>query len=122
MGQRFYTDTHEWLEIDGDQATVGISRFAQQELGEIVYVGFPEQGARIARDEELCVLESLKAAADLYAPVNLTVLEINPALASNPSLMNSDPEGAGWLIKGRVEGTIEQQHLLAPAVYASIVG
>ena len=122
MGQRFYTNTHEWLEIDGDQATVGISRFAQQELGEIVYVGFPEEGARIARDEELCVLESLKAAADLYAPVDLTVLELNPALAADPSLMNSDPEGAGWLIKGRVEGALQRQHLLAPDTYASIVG
>lgn len=122
MGKRFYTDTHEWLEIEGDQATIGISRFAQQELGDIVYVGLPEEGATIGRDEELCVLESLKAAADVYAPVGLTVLEVNAILATNPHLMNADPEGAGWLIKGRLEGPLEKQHLLEPAVYASIVG
>jgi glycine cleavage system H protein len=122
MGKRFYTDTHEWLEIDGDQATVGISRFAQQELGDIVYVGFPNRGSRIGRDEELCVLESLKAAADVYAPVDLTVLDVNPLLVSDPNSINSDPEGSGWLIKGQLEKPLDEERLLAPAVYASLVG
>ena len=121
MGKRFYTDTHEWLEIEGDQATVGISQFAQQELGDIVYVGLPAVGATIAAGEELCVLESLKAAADVYAPAALMILEVNQALGDRPQLLNTDPEGEGWLIKGQLQGVLHAQHLLEPDVYASLV-
>jgi glycine cleavage system H protein len=120
--QRFYTDTHEWLRLDGDTALIGISRFAQQELGEIVYVGMPNADQVISAGGELCVLESLKAAADVYAPVNLTVLETNPLLTTNPGLINEDPENHGWLVRVRLLECLNPERLLAPEQYFALLG
>jgi glycine cleavage system H protein len=119
--RRVYTDTHEWLELDGQTARVGISRFAQQELGEIVFVGLPEVGQSVAAGEELCVLESLKAAAEVYAPVALTVLECNVALHEHPSLLNQDPEQAGWLVRVRLHEPLGAEHLLEPERYQALL-
>jgi glycine cleavage system H protein len=94
-----YTKTHEWIKIEGDQATVGISDYAQDALGDVVYVELPEIGATYEAGAVFGAVESVKAASDLYMPVGGEVIEVNDPLVSQPELLNSDPYGAGWLIK-----------------------
>lgn len=91
-----YARSHEWLRADG---TVGITDHAQRELTDIVYVELPKLGAEVAAGEQICVVESVKAASDIYAPATGKVIAVNDALASNPALLNSDPYGAGWILK-----------------------
>jgi glycine cleavage system H protein len=121
MATRIYTDTHEWIDQEGETVRIGISSFARHELGEIVYVGLPQEGEEIDEGAELCVLESLKAAADVYAPAKLTVLKVNDALKQNPNLLNEDPEGQGWLLKARLAEDLKGPHLLDSATYLSFV-
>lgn len=90
----YYTDSHDWIQEDGK---VGITTFARDELGEIVYVELPKIGQKVEKGEEIAILESTKAAADIYAPVSGTVTRINEVLRENPNLLNTDPEGDGWL-------------------------
>lgn len=90
-----YTDSHEWIRFDGNQAVVGISYHAQEELGEIVYIEFPKIGKELKAGEEMAVIESTKAASDVYSPVAGTIVAVNEALKKTPSLINSDPEGGG---------------------------
>jgi len=99
LGERRYSDTHEWVDVDGGVATVGITDFAQSQLGDVVFLELPRKGQRLAAGEAFGVIESVKAASDLYAPVAGTVVEVNERLAANPELVNSDPLGEGWLIK-----------------------
>jgi glycine cleavage system H protein len=102
VGDRLYTDTHEWVAVDGETATVGITDFAQAQLGDVVFLELPRQGQRLEAGDTFGVIESVKAASDLYAPVGGTVLEVNDSLAQNPELVNGDPFGEGWLIKIQV--------------------
>jgi glycine cleavage system H protein len=95
----YYTREHEWVSVDGDVATVGITDFAQGQLGDVVFAEVPEAGRAITRGGEAAVVESVKAASDVYAPVSGTVTEGNQALVDTPDLINSDPEGAGWFFK-----------------------
>jgi glycine cleavage system H protein len=95
----YYTKEHEWVRVDGDAATVGITDFAQGQLGDVVFVEVPEAGRVVAKGGEAAVVESVKAASDVYAPVSGTVTEGNQALVDEPSLVNTDPEGAGWFFK-----------------------
>ena len=99
MGERRYSETHEWVDVDGGVATVGITDFAQSQLGDVVFLELPRKGQRLTAGESFGVIESVKAASDLYAPVAGTVVEVNERLAANPELVNSDPLGEGWLIK-----------------------
>lgn len=94
-----YTKEHEWVRVDGDAATVGITDFAQGQLGDVVFVEVPEAGRVVAKGGEAAVVESVKAASDVYAPVSGTVTEGNQALVDEPSLVNTDPEGEGWFFK-----------------------
>lgn len=94
-----YTETHEWIDLRNGTGVVGISHFAQKELGDIVYVELPIVGKHVKKGEEAAVLESTKAAADVYAPVSGTIIEVNTALNKNPELVNTDPENNGWLFK-----------------------
>ena len=94
-----YTETHEWIAIDQERGIVGISNHAQKEIGEIVFVPLPSVGQKIEAGEEVAVLESTKAAADIYSPVSGEVVEINPNVVEDPSLLNSSPEKEGWLFK-----------------------
>jgi len=94
-----YTKDHEWIHVNGSEATVGITSFAQSELGEVVFIELPVVGATITKGSTLCVVESTKAASDVYAPVGGIVSEVNAALVNDPSSLNSDPHGAGWLVK-----------------------
>ena len=102
---RYFTREHEWIEVDGDTATVGITDFAQGQLGDIVFVEVPEAGRQVTQGGDAAVVESVKAASDVYAPVSGEVVEGNQALADDPSLVNTDPEGEGWFFKLRLSDT-----------------
>ena len=111
----YYTREHEWIRIDGDTATVGISDHAQQALGDIVFAEVPEAGKTLNKGDEAAVVESVKAASDVYSPVGGEVVEGNQAVTDDPSLINRDPEGEGWFFKlrlkdeGELEGLMDEQ-------------
>ncbi len=104
MAERRYSKTHEWVTVDGKTATVGISDFAQAQLGDVVFLDLPKPGRKVSQDEAFGVIESVKAANDLYSPVNGTVAAVNENLTAHPELVNSDPYGEGWIIKVEVSG------------------
>jgi glycine cleavage system H protein len=99
MSDKRYTEDHEWVAVDGDTATVGISAYAQEQLGDLVFVDLPEAGKTVAKGDEIAVVESVKAASEVYAPIDGTVTEANGALADAPETVNKDAEGAGWFVK-----------------------
>ena len=104
MAERRYTKTHEWIAVDGKTATIGITDFAQAQLGDVVFLDLPSPGRKLARGESFGVVESVKAASDLYSPVAGTIASVNDKLASNPALVNSDPYGDGWILKVELSG------------------
>lgn len=111
---RYYTDEHEWIDVEGDIATVGITEYAQGQLGDIVFVELPEVGALIEQGKDAAVVESVKAASDVYAPITGEITEVNPALEEDPSLVNSSPEDGGWFFKmtiadeGELDGLMDE--------------
>ena len=115
----YYTREHEWISVDGDTATVGITDFAQGQLGDIVFVEVPEAGRQVSKGGEAAVVESVKAASDVYAPVSGEVTEGNDALADEPALVNSDPEGEGWFFKLRLSDPSELDGLMDADAYKS---
>lgn len=116
MADRLYTETHEWVSEDGGQATVGITDYAQAQLGDVVFLELPRVGARLAAGDAFGVIESVKAASDLYSPVAGTVVAVNEALSQTPELVNRDPLGEGWLMKLDLEGELPT-HLLDQDAY-----
>lgn len=118
---RYFTEDHEWIDVDGDAATVGITDYAQSQLGDIVFVEVPDEGRELAKGDDAAVVESVKAASDVYAPVSGTVIEGNPALGDEPGLVNSDPEGDGWFFKLTIADTSELESLMDEAKYAAFV-
>jgi len=112
-----YTKEHEWVRIDGDVAAVGITDFAQGQLGDIVYVELPEVGRTVARGDVLGTIESVKAVSEVYAPVGGVIVEVNEALKDHPESVNGDPHGAAWICKLRMEAPDEAGALLAAADY-----
>jgi glycine cleavage system H protein len=104
MAERRYTKTHEWLMVDGKTATVGITDFAQAQLGDVVFLDLPSTGRKLSRGETFGVIESVKAASDLYAPAAGTVVAVNERLTATPELVNSDPLGEGWIMKLELSG------------------
>jgi glycine cleavage system H protein len=118
---RYFTDEHEWIDVDGSTATVGITSYAQEQLGDIVFVEVPAAGASVSKGGEAAVVESVKAASDVYAPVSGTVTEGNAALADDPSLVNSDPEGTGWFFKLTLADPGELDGLMDEAGYKAFV-
>ncbi len=116
-----YTETHEWLRLDGDEATVGITDHAQAELTDIVYVELPPVGTALSAAQQAAVVESVKAASDIYAPIGGTVLAINPALEADPGLVNRDPYGQGWLFKLRIEAGEQIETLKEAAQYRELI-
>ena len=114
---RRYLASHEWALLDGDVATIGISDFAQDALGDVVYFDLPEVDDDITKGESFAEVESVKAVSDVYAPFDGTIIEVNEALADNPELINQDPFGEGWMIKIRVRDTAAYQELLDAAAY-----
>jgi glycine cleavage system H protein len=117
-----YTKEHEWIRIEGDAAYVGITEFAQRELGDIVYVDINTVGQEIGQDEIFGTVEAVKTVSDLYIPVTGTVLEVNADLNSAPELVNSDPYGKGWMIKIKVSDPSQLENLLTADAYTSLVG
>ena len=118
---RYFTEDHEWIEVDGAIGTVGISDYAQGQLGDIVFVDVPADGRQLAKGDEAAVVESVKAASDVYAPVSGSVLEGNPALADQPDLVNSDPEGEGWFFRITLSDESELDDLMEEAAYEAFV-
>jgi glycine cleavage system H protein len=121
MSNLKYSKEHEWVRLEGETATVGISDYAQEQLGDVVYVELPEIGRRVGQGEQAAVVESVKAASEIYAPVGGEVVEINSALEEDPSLVNSAPTGDGWFLKLRVGGAGEMAALMDEAAYAEYV-
>ena len=117
-----YSKDHEWVRMEGDIATVGISDYAQEQLGDVVYVELPEAGRTVAQNEEAAVVESVKAASEVYAPVSGEVVEVNQALEDDPALVNGDPTGEGWFLKLRLSAPGELDGLMDEAAYAEFVG
>jgi glycine cleavage system H protein len=113
----YFTKEHEWVRVEGDTATVGISNHAQEALGDIVFAEVPEAGRSLSRGQEAAVVESVKAASDVYAPVSGEVVEGNQSVADDPSLINSDPEGEGWFFKLRLSDAGEVDSLMDEAAY-----
>ncbi|MDR3519015.1 MAG: glycine cleavage system protein GcvH [Azospirillaceae bacterium] len=116
-----YTKDHEWLRVDGDVAVVGITDFAQQQLGDVVFVEVPEAGRVLEAGKEAAVVESVKAASEVFAPVSGVVIEGNAALSDDPALVNRDPEGEGWFFTVRLSAPAELDGLMDEAGYQSFV-
>jgi len=118
---RKYTKTHEWVRAEGTTGTLGVTFYAQSELGDMVFVDLPEKGRALVAGEEMGTLESVKAVSEVYAPVSGEVIEVNEALRDHPEKVNGDPYGEGWLIKVRVGNPEELKALLSPDAYRSHV-
>jgi glycine cleavage system H protein len=116
-----YTEDHEWLSQDSDISTIGITDYAQSELGDIVFVELPEVGSHIQQGEPFGTIEAVKTVEDLIAPVSGEVLEINDGLEESAELVNQDPYGAGWMLKIRLEEPAELEQLIGPAEYAELI-
>ena len=117
----YFTKEHEWIDVEGDVATVGITNHAQEQLGDIVFAEVPEAGKSLSKGQEAAVVESVKAASDVYAPVSGEVTEGNQAVADDPALVNSDPEGAGWFFKLKLSDPGELDGLMDEAAYREFV-
>jgi glycine cleavage system H protein len=116
-----YTKEHEWISVDGDTATVGITDFAQRELGDIVYVEVDTEGEELDQDEVFGTVEAVKTVSDFFMPVSGEVLEFNEVLEDEPELINKDPYGKGWIIKVKVKNTAELENLLDAAAYKKLI-
>ena len=118
---RYYTEEHEWIDVEDDVATVGITEYAQSQLGDIVFVELPEVGAMIEQGKDAAVVESVKAASDVYAPITGEITEVNPALEEDPSLVNSAPEDGGWFFKMTIAAPAELDKLMDEDGYKAFV-
>ncbi len=114
---RYYTDEHEWLDLEGDVATIGITDYAQQQLGDIVFVELPEVGARLSKGDAAAVVESVKAASDVYSPVTGEVLKQNEDLESDPALLNEAPEERGWIFTMTIADLSELENFMDEEAY-----
>jgi glycine cleavage system H protein len=117
-----FTDQHEWLRIEGEIATVGITAYAQEQLGDLVFVELPAIGKKLEKGSAAAVVESVKAASDVYAPISGEITEVNEPVVSEPGLVNSDPMGTGWLFKMKVVEPSEIGTLLNEADYKALIG
>ena len=112
MAEKKYTKEHEWVEVDGDTAIVGITNHAQESLGDIVFIDLPTVGKEVKSNEELCVIESVKAASDIYAPIDGEVIEINNNLNDDASIVNQDPEKDGWIFRMKIADPSQYNNLM----------
>ncbi len=117
-----YSKDHEWVKIEGDVATIGITDYAENSLGDIVYVELPRIGAEVAQFGNIGVVESVKAVSELFTPIGGEVLEVNPVLETDPAAVNREPFGEGWMFKVRVKDASERANLLSAAEYALVAG
>jgi glycine cleavage system H protein len=118
---RYFTQEHEWIEVDGDTATVGITNHAQSQLGDIVFVEVPRSGTELIKGKEVAVVESVKAASDVYSPISGTVSDGNSAIEDDPALVNADAEGAGWFFKLTIADAGELEGLMDEGAYREFI-
>ena len=121
MSKIYFTDEHEWLDVENDVATVGITNHAQEQLGDLVFVDLPQVGTDVSKGDDAAVVESVKAASDVYAPVSGEVVEVNEELSANAALVNEDAEGKGWLYKMKLSDTSELESLLDADGYKALI-
>lgn len=117
-----YHSEHDWARLDGKTATFGITWYAQEALGEVVFFDLPQVGARVAKDEPYAEIESVKAVSDVFAPLSGEIIEVNEALAAKPETINEDPYGVGWLVKVRLSEPSETESLMDAAEYEATLG
>lgn len=117
----YYTEEHEWLEVEGDTATLGITKHAAEALGEVVFVELQEAGETFDKDDEIGVVESVKAASELYAPLSMEIIEANSALEGEPGAVNEDPEGNAWFYKIKISDPAELESLLDVNAYKALI-
>ena len=118
MSDIYFSEEHEWVRVDGDTATCGISEYAQVQLGDVVFVDLPTTGTDVNKDDDCAVVESVKAASDVYAPLSGEVVEVNGALETDPGLVNSDAQGDGWFFKIKISDVSELENLMDESAYA----
>jgi glycine cleavage system H protein len=116
-----YTEDHEWITVEGDVATVGITTYAQEQLGDVVFVELPEVGRKVSKGDEAAVVESVKAASEVYAPLDGEIVAANDVLADEPGKVNEDPEGAAWFVKIRLSDASQLETLMDEAAYKAHV-
>ncbi len=117
-----YTEEHEWLRVEGDLVVVGITEHAAEQLGDIVFVELPEEGTTVSKDDEVVVIESVKAASDILAPLDGEIVEVNSVLADNPALVNEDAIGDGWFFKMKIEDMSALDDMMDEAAYKAFIG
>lgn len=121
MSNLRFSEEHEWVSVDGDVATVGISNFAQEQLGDVVFVELPEIGRAVNRGDEVAVVESVKAASEIYTPLTGEIVEVNGALANEPAMVNESPEADGWFFRLRMSDAGEVNELMDAAAYQTFI-
>lgn len=117
-----FTEEHEWLRVEDDLVVVGITQHASEQLGDIVFVELPEVGTTVAKDDEVVVIESVKAASDILAPIDGEITEVNEALTDNPTKVNDDPTGDGWMFKLKVEDLSAMDEMMSESEYKDFIG
>lgn len=117
-----YTEEHEWLRVEGDEVLVGISTHAAEQLGDVVFVELPDAGTTVSKDDEIVVIELVKAASDILAPLDGEITEVNEALVDEPGKVNEDPEGEAWFFKMKVDDMSEMDDLMDEAAYKAFIG
>jgi glycine cleavage system H protein len=121
MSTLHFTEEHEWIRVEGDTATIGISSYAQEQLGDVVFVDLPQTGKKVEKGKEVAVVESVKAASEVYAPVSGEVVAVNGDLTNEPARVNSDPMGQGWFVKIKLANKAELDGLMDEAAYKAYV-
>ncbi|KAJ04077.1 glycine cleavage system protein GcvH [Sulfitobacter mediterraneus] len=117
-----FTEEHEWLRVEGDEVVVGITIHAAEQLGDVVFVELPEEGTTVSKDDEVVVIESVKAASDILAPIDGEITEVNGALTDNPSMVNDDPQGEAWFFKLKVSDASQMDEFMDEAGYQAFIG
>ncbi|MBM1557676.1 glycine cleavage system protein GcvH [Sulfitobacter mediterraneus] len=117
-----FTEEHEWLRVEGDEVVVGITIHAAEQLGDVVFVELPEEGTTVSKDDEVVVIESVKAASDILAPIDGEITEVNSALTDNPSMVNDDPQGEAWFFKLKVSDASQMDEFMDEAGYQAFIG
>ena len=117
-----FTEEHEWLRVEGDEVVVGITIHAAEQLGDVVFVELPEEGTTVSKDDEVVVIESVKAASDILAPIDGEITEVNGALTDNPSMVNDDPQGEAWFFRLKVSDASQMDEFMDEAGYQAFIG
>ena len=117
-----FTEEHEWLRVDGDEITVGITSHAAEQLGDVVFVELPSEGVTVSKDDEVVVIESVKAASDILAPIDGEIIEVNGALTDNPAMVNDDPQGEAWFFKMKASDPSQMDDFMDEAAYQKFIG